>query len=77
MLINSLIAAISVAAGTHLIFENHDDLPHTIVIEGLSAKSGMLDTGDKFEAVPDKPGKYVFFCGIHPMMKGEITVTGP
>jgi plastocyanin len=70
-------ATITVPAGTHLVFENHDDLPHTVVIPDLQQKSKMLDTDDKYETVLDKPGKYVFFCGIHPMMKGEITVTAP
>ena len=66
---------ITVPAGTHLVFENRDDLPHSVIIPDLQQKSKMLDTDDKYEAVLDKPGKYVFFCGLHPMMKGEITVT--
>jgi len=66
---------ISVPAGTRLVFENRDDLPHTVVIPDLQQKSKMLDTDDSYEAVMDKPGTYGFFCGVHPMMKGEIVVT--
>lgn len=67
--------AITVPAGTHLVFENRDDLPHSVIIPDLQQKSKILDTDEKYEAVLEKPGKYVFFCGIHPMMKGEIIVT--
>ena len=66
---------ITVPAGTHIVFKNHDDLPHSIVIPDLQQRSKMLDTDDQYETVLEKPGKYVFFCGVHPMMKGEITVT--
>ena len=67
--------AITVPAGTHLVFANHDDVPHSIVIPDLKQRSKVLDTDDTYDAVLDRPGTYVFFCGLHPMMKGEITVT--
>ena len=35
---------ITVKAGTHIVFKNQDDLPHTVVIPGLQVKSPMLDT---------------------------------
>ena len=68
---------ITVPAGTHVVFENRDDLPHSVIIPDLKQHSQMLDTDDKYDAVLDKPGHYAFFCGVHPMMKGEIVVTAP
>ena len=53
--------SLTVAAGTHVVFENHDDLPHTVFAPELKLRSQMLDTDDKYEAVMDKPGKYTFF----------------
>ncbi len=65
---------VTVAPGTRIVFRNADDLPHTVVIPGLQVKSSMLDTDGSYEASFDKPGDYRYFCGIHPMMTGEVIV---
>jgi plastocyanin len=65
---------ITVASGTHVIFKNQDDLPHTVVVPGMQVKSPMMDTDGTYEAKFDKPGDYKYFCGIHPMMTGEVIV---
>jgi plastocyanin len=67
-------ATITVTPGTHVVFRNQDDLPHTVVVPGIQAKSPMMDTDGTFEASFDKPGDYKYFCGIHPMMTGEVIV---
>jgi plastocyanin len=66
---------LTVRAGTHVLFANHDDLPHSVVIPDLQQKSKLLDTDGSYEAVFDKPGTYKYFCGVHPMMTGTVTVT--
>jgi plastocyanin len=66
--------AIAVPVGARLVFENHDDVPHSIVIPGLKLNSGILDTDGRYAVGFDKPGTYAYFCGLHPMMKGVITV---
>ena len=66
---------VTVKPGTHIRFTNRDDLPHTVVIPGMQVKSAMLDTDDSYEADFEKPGDFKYFCGIHPMMTGEVTVT--
>ncbi len=65
---------ITVPPGTHVLFKNQDDLPHTVVIPGMAVKSAMMDTDGTYEASFDKPGDYKYFCGIHPMMTGEVIV---
>ncbi len=65
---------ITVAPGTHVVFKNQDDLPHTVVIPGMQMRSAMLDTDNTYEADFEKPGDYTYFCGIHPMMTGEVIV---
>jgi plastocyanin len=69
-------ASITVRAGAHVVFLNRDDAPHAIIIPALKQHSAMLDTDEKFDAAMDRPGKYAYFCGVHPMMTGEIIVTG-
>lgn len=66
--------SITVAPGTHVVFRNQDDLPHTVVVPDMQVKSPMMDTDGTFEATFDKPGTYKYFCGVHPMMTGEVVV---
>ena len=65
----------TVKAGTTVRFVNHDDIPHTVVLADGKGRSKALDTDDSFVHVFDKPGDFVYFCGLHPQMKGEIKVT--
>ena len=65
----------TVKAGAKVVFVNHDDIPHSVVGETIKIHSKALDTDDSFSFVFDKPGEFVYFCGLHPKMKGKITVT--
>jgi plastocyanin len=65
----------TVKAGTTVRFVNHDDIPHNVVLADGKVRSKALDTDDSFAYVFDKPGDFVYFCGLHPQMKGEIKVT--
>jgi plastocyanin len=66
---------ITVKRGTHIVFKNQDDLPHSVVIPDLQVKSPLMDTDGSYEADLEKPGEFKYFCGIHPMMTGKIIVT--
>jgi plastocyanin len=65
----------TVKAGTTVRFVNHDDIPHNVVLADGKVRSKALDTDDSFAYVFDKPGDFIYFCGLHPQMKGEIKVT--
>ena len=65
----------TVKAGTTVRFVNHDDIPHNVVLADGRPRSNALDTDDSFTYVFDKPGDFIYFCGLHPHMKGEIKVT--
>ena len=65
---------ITVKPGTHVIFKNQDDLPHTVVIPDMKVSSAMMDTDESYEADFEKPGEYKYFCGVHPMMTGKVIV---
>ncbi len=67
-------AEATVKAGAKVRFVNRDDIPHTIVLANGAVRSNALDTNDSFTFVFDKPGDFVYFCGLHPHMKGDIKV---
>jgi plastocyanin len=69
-------ATVTVAAGTEIIWVNHDEEPHTVnsIDTAAAFKSPALDTGDKFTFVYTKAGRYTYFCSIHPHMVGTIIV---
>ena len=68
-------AATTVRAGTKVLLVNRDDVPHLVVLANGKARSKALDTDDSFAFVFDKPGEFIYFCGLHPQMKGKIIVT--
>jgi plastocyanin len=69
-------ATLSVPAGTTVTWVNHDDIPHTVVSTDANKtfKSKVLDTDEKFIYVFAKPGRYPYFCSVHPKMTGEVVV---
>lgn len=69
-------AALEVRAGATVTWVNHDDIPHTVVStdKDKSFKSKTLDTDEKFSFVFAKPGRYPYFCSLHPKMTGEVVV---
>ena len=68
-------AEVTVKAGTKVLFVNYDDIPHLVVLENGKVRSRALDTDDSFSFIFDKPVEFVYFCGLHPQMKGRILLT--
>jgi plastocyanin len=66
---------LKVKAGSKIVFVNHDDIPHSVVGETIKFRSQALDTNETFALSFDKPGEIIYFCGLHPKMKGKIVVT--
>lgn len=67
-------AALTVRAGTRVTWVNRDEEPHTIVSTDKIFASNALDTTDQFSFTFSKPGRYEYFCTIHPRMVGTIIV---
>jgi plastocyanin len=65
---------LTVAAGTTVMWINHDDIPHTAVSTDGVFKSKVMDTDEKFSYTFTKPGTFPYFCSIHPKMTGTIVV---
>jgi plastocyanin len=67
--------AITVRAGTTVVWQNDDDIPHTVVSADGAFRSRPLDTEDKFSFTFATPGTFDYFCSLHPRMKGQVVVT--
>ena len=77
---------LSVKAGDTVISRNDDVEIHTVTSSGNSSStfamtnknreldSGPLNPRQTFEHTFEKPGKYNYFCMIHPSMTGEVVV---
>ena len=67
---------LQIAVGTTVTWQNADDVPHTATSKDdpQTFDSGALDTDDKFSFTFSKPGKYAYYCKVHPHMQGVITV---
>lgn len=72
-------AAITVAAGTTITFTNEDGAPHTAT-SGTSPtadgvfESGTLAKGDSKSIKVTQRGTLVYYCALHPFMKGTVVV---
>jgi plastocyanin len=67
-------AQITVLAGTKVKWINKDEVPHTVVGVNNMFRSSALDTNDAYSYLFRKPGKYTYFCTLHPTMTGTIIV---
>ncbi|QNK03862.1 cupredoxin domain-containing protein [Dyella telluris] len=67
--------ALTIHAGTRVVWTNRDEEPHVVVSAGKQfASSHALDTSDSYAVTFDRPGTYTYYCAIHPMMVGTIIV---
>ena len=67
---------LDVAVGTTVTWQNADDVPHTATSKDDPQvfDSGPLDTDDKFSFTFSKPGRYAYYCKVHPHMQGVVVV---
>ncbi len=73
---------VTVAKGSTVTWVNEDAFEHTVVSDASGAnaagsvfKSNSLGKGDRYSFTFTTPGVYPYHCGIHPSMKGTITVS--
>lgn len=70
-------AALTVPAGTVVTWVNRDDIPHTVVDRDRprEVRSTVLDTDDRYSRTFAAPGRFGYFCSLHPHMQGTVVVT--
>jgi plastocyanin len=66
-------AELTVKVGTTVTWNNHDDIPHTVVSAG-KFRSKAMDTDDSFSFTFTTAGEYKYFCSLHPHMTGTVKV---
>jgi len=67
---------LEIAVGDTVTWRNADDVPHTATSKDdpQTFDSGPLDTDDKYSFTFSKPGKYTYYCKVHPHMTGVVVV---
>jgi plastocyanin len=74
---------LTISLGTPLTWKNRTQEPHTIVSDDCrvgnlcSFDSGFLGPNARFTLPPLRPGTYPYHCGIHPFMRGRLTIHPP
>jgi Icc protein len=65
----------TVPNGSTITWINDDDVPHKIVSsDNKFSASPALDTNDRYALPFKQPGRYPYFCALHPKMTGTIVV---
>jgi plastocyanin len=67
-------ANLTVKVGSTVTWTNQDSVEHTVVADDDSFKSNTIASGSTFSQTFTKAGTVGYHCGIHPSMKGQITV---
>lgn len=67
-------SAISVVAGDTVTWTNDTFTTHTVTADDGSFDSGRLGSGGRFTQTFATPGRYRYYCAIHPFMSGEVDV---
>ena len=65
---------LTVTAGTTVKWINHDEEPHTITSASGTFTSAGLSHDDVFAQTFLRPGRYEYFCALHPRMKAVVIV---
>ncbi len=64
----------TITAGETVRFENRDQEAHTVTASDGSFDSAGVDTGQSWTHRFMRPGRYTYYCELHPYMKGTIVV---
>ena len=75
--------SVTVSAGTLIRWENDTGEAHTIIadecVRGSRCRfdSGIIRPHERYDLLALPPGRYTYHCGLHPFMRGTITVVQP
>ena len=72
-------ADVQVSVGTTVVWENKDNVVHTVTSGNSQGPNGtfdsnMINAGDSFKFTFNTPGKEDYFCMVHPWMTGSVEV---
>ena len=67
-------ATLTIQAGQHVHFSNHDGVSHTATSDTGAFDTGNIAGGASGSAEFESAGTFPYHCKIHPTMKGTIIV---
>ena len=62
------------AVGTTVVWKNIDNAIHTVTSIDGEFDSDIMSVGDSYENTFNSPGKWDYFCIVHPWMTGSVDV---
>ena len=66
---------VTIKAGDTVTWKNNDSAPHTVTSDsGTVLQSESLGNGGTYKHMFSERGTYAYHCGLHPSMRGTITV---
>jgi plastocyanin len=65
---------VTVKVGQTVAWVNEDSSQHDVVANDGSFKSKLLGPNEVFTFIFSKPGRFPYYCSIHPEMQGVVTV---
>jgi len=65
---------LAIKAGSTVRWTNKDDIPHTVTSDSGLFSSPVMDTNQTFQFTFEKPGKFGYFCKLHPTMTATVAV---
>jgi plastocyanin len=65
---------LTVPVGARVTWTNHDEEPHTITSATGAFSSAGLSHDDTFTQTFTRPGRYAYFCALHPQMRAMVVV---
>jgi plastocyanin len=72
---------VTIPVGSEVIWSNQDKLSHTVTSGNASIgadgkfNSNVLRLHDSFSYIFSQPGRYSYYCIMHPWMNGMVTVS--
>jgi plastocyanin len=67
-------SVLTVRVGTTVTWTNHDEETHTITSATGAFASAGLGHEEGFSQIFTRPGRYEYFCALHPHMKATVIV---
>ena len=67
-------ATVRVRAGSAVLWKNSDQFAHTVTAQDGSWTSPLIEPGQTYHRVFEKPGTYAITCTPHPFMKSTVEV---
>lgn len=70
---------LTIATGTRVVWQNRSSQPHTVTASGdrpyfSSGVRTLIKPGHSWSFTFKKPGRYPYYCIVHPWMKGTVVV---